>query len=311
MRRGKQLWASTFRYETKCQQEGHTSMTVSRRVFVTGSLALIGSDLTLEGAMAARRIQGAAAVATDLGIIPDLPEELRQYSDRDDLNESILKNFDVQLKGLQPALLKERQTALAIVQQTPSSSAQKAMTPYDIASFFLSIAQDKSNKYDSTWPGYMRAWPVRANPLIVEFFSQTTAKPAGDTTAWCSAFVNWCFVRSYASRTDADKLRAPTRNAASASWRNWGTGIVFEKGKSVPKNGSPKVGDLVVFVDKADSAHGHVGFYIDHNDTHVRVLGGNQLEGKPVRHCISEKLIPFWGNVLQIHSIRTDPALHI
>ncbi|BBZ99865.1 CHAP domain-containing protein [Bradyrhizobium diazoefficiens] len=284
-------------------------MTVSRRAFVTGALAFVGSDLTLQGAMAAQR-RPAGPIGTDIGVVPELPAELKQYSDRDDLNATILKDFDVETKGLQPALLAERQTALAIVQKVPSWSDQKMITPYDVASFFLGVAQDRAGKYDSTWPGYMRAWPVRANPLIVEFFSQTTTKPAGDTTAWCSAFVNWCFVRSHTGRNDSGKSRAPTRDAASASWRNWGTGMIFDKGKSTLRGGTPKVGDLVVFVDKGDSAHGHIAFYVDHNDTHVKVLGGNQLEGQPVRHCISEKLIPLWGNVLQIHSIRTDPALH-
>ena len=284
-------------------------MALNRRTLLTGSLALVGSGLGRDGAAAARRRQALREIGTDLGVVPELPEELRQYSGQDDLNESLLKSFEVEIKGLEPALLKERQTSLAIVQQAPSSTPQKVVTPYEVATYFLGIAQDKANKYDPSWPGYMRAWPVRANPLIVEFFSQTTTKPAGDTTAWCSAFVNWCFARSYSNRPDAAKLRPPTRDAASASWRKWGTGLVFDKGRSIPKNGTPRQGDVVVFIDRGDSAHGHVCFYVDHDQTHLKVLGGNQLEGKPVRHLISEKLIPLWGNALQIHSIRTDPAL--
>jgi uncharacterized protein (TIGR02594 family) len=264
----------------------------------------IGLALSSGGASAAQPAD------QDIGVVPELPEELRQYKDRDDLNQDMLKQFEAETKGLEPALLNERKTAIAIEQQAPSFSASSSPAPIEVARYFVNVAQDKSQKFPADWPSYMLAWPVRANPLIVEFFNATRTKPVGDMTAWCSAFVNWCFLRSRAGRPGTGNLLKPTENAASSSWRNWGQGIIFDRDKAVPKNGIPRVGDIVVFTDRGDSAHGHVCFFLALEGRSVRVVGGNQLEGKPVRHVISEKLIPLWGNVLQIHSIRTDVSLH-
>lgn len=255
-------------------------------------------------------VAAAPPVSQDIGTLPELPAELRQYKDRDDLNQDILKQFDTENKGIEPALLNERKTAIAIEQQAPSFGATSSPTPIDVARYFLNIAQDNSQKFPADWPSYMLAWPVRANPLIVDFFTATGTTPSGDMTAWCSAFVNWCFQRSRVGRPNAAKLLKPTGSAASSSWRSWGKGIVFDHGKAEPKNGTPRVGDIVVFVDRGDTALGHVCFFLALEGAGIRVLGGNQLEGKPTRHVISEKLIPFWGNVLQIHSIRTDASLH-
>ncbi|PRP68098.1 TIGR02594 family protein [Nonlabens agnitus] len=78
-----------------------------------------------------------------------------------------------------------------------------------------------------------------------------------DETAWCSAFVN--SVHHKACLPLSRKLNA-------ISW--------LEIGEPVT---DPVVGDVVVFWRKfKGSGYGHVGFYINETDTHIRVLGGNQ-----------------------------------
>lgn len=78
-----------------------------------------------------------------------------------------------------------------------------------------------------------------------------------DETAWCAAFVNWCFW----------KVGLPVPGTLAA--------------RSFLKVGrrtlAPKLGDLVVLwrISK-DSPYGHVGFFIRENDTLVYILGGNQ-----------------------------------
>jgi uncharacterized protein (TIGR02594 family) len=261
-------------------------------------------------ARASAATPGIKAIGEDIGSIPDLPGNLQQFQDQNDLNQDMLANYDTAAKGLGPALMAERLTAADIIQRAPTFVASSSQKPIDVARYFLSIAQDKDHKFPQEWPGFMRAWPVRANPLIVEFFTATGTKPSGDTTAWCSAFANWCFLRSRAGRPDLKHLLKPTASAASASWRNWGKGMVYDPGQITPKNGTPREGDIVVFVDRNDSAHGHVCFFVAQEGANLRVLGGNQFEGRPVRHAISEKIIPLWGTTLKIHSIRTDAVLH-
>jgi uncharacterized protein (TIGR02594 family) len=277
----------------------------SRRDFLASASGLIASGLLSAGLEAK---QPNYSGSKDIGRIPELPADLKAFANRDDLNQNLLVRPGT--KGILPAHPEETEIGRAIVSQAPFFSPTSPITPLDIARYFLAIAQDTDQKFDALWPSYMRAWPVRANPVIVTFFTDTHTKPAGDTTAWCSAFVNWCIDQARKGRPDKDKLLPPTHNAASKSWRSWGKGIVYEKSSFVTSNGTPSVGDVVVFVDTADTVHGHVCFYLGREGYRIRVLGGNQLEGKPIRHVISEKLIPLWGGTLQIHSIRSDPGLH-
>lgn len=78
-----------------------------------------------------------------------------------------------------------------------------------------------------------------------------------DETPWCSAFVNSVLKR--AGLEYSKKLNA-------VSWLNVGDPV-----------SDPKIGDIVVFWRKfKGSGYGHVGFYINETETHIRVLGGNQ-----------------------------------
>jgi uncharacterized protein (TIGR02594 family) len=93
---------------------------------------------------------------------------------------------------------------------------------------------------------------------IVEYLEATTiGSPFNqdDDTYWCSAFVVW--VMEHAGFTS-------TNSAWARSWLEWGKEI----------DNRPERGAIVVFSRGPTS--GHVGFYLAHTDTTIRVLGGNQ-----------------------------------
>jgi hypothetical protein len=163
------------------------------------------------------------------------------------------------------------------------------VAPIDVAQYFLAVG---AGAYGEELRPFAREWPVRANPMIMHFFTSTQSKPEGDVTAWCAAFVNWCLLRSHAASADEigqakggyitkgkpfapDNIkRYSTNNASSGSFRCW-DGIA-----------SPQRGDIVVFRDigtddmtKVCRGTGHVTFFVKIPSTGlVQVLGGNQSQ---------------------------------
>ena len=101
--------------------------------------------------------------------------------------------------------------------------------------------------------------------------------------------MNWCFLRGAGA--------AATQNASSGSFRKWHA-----------QTDTPVPGDVVVFHSArqraSDAGQGHVGFFLSQTSTHVQVLGGNQFEGRPVRHAINIKSIPKQSSALILHSFR-------
>jgi uncharacterized protein (TIGR02594 family) len=106
------------------------------------------------------------------------------------------------------------------------------------------------------------------NQRIIAYLHTTTLKAAyadTDSTAWCSAFVNWVLIK--AGKTG-------TNNALAASWLNW------KAGKSV----KPSYGAVTVIrkqgatSDKhtGSTTGNHVGFCVSCDAQQVRLLGGNQ-----------------------------------
>jgi len=102
------------------------------------------------------------------------------------------------------------------------------------------------------------------NPRILEYLHSTSlgdVEASRDSTAWCSAFVNWCVERAGYAGTDSARAR---------DWAHWGQALV-----------APRRGCIAVFrrpcssKDKKKSC-GHVAFFIDEIGNGVRVLGGNQ-----------------------------------
>jgi len=96
------------------------------------------------------------------------------------------------------------------------------------------------------------------NPRILTYFRAAGFKwVKDDETAWCAAFVNWCFWKA--------GCVVPGTLAARS---------FLKVGK---RTLAPKLGDLVVlWRGSKDSVYGHVGFYIKETATAVYILGGNQ-----------------------------------
>ena len=96
------------------------------------------------------------------------------------------------------------------------------------------------------------------NPEILKYFHSIGHEwVREDETAWCSAYINWCF---YMSGKDY------TGELTARSWLSIGREIK-----------APVMGDVaILWRDSRDSWKGHVGFFVTQDSTHVWLLGGNQ-----------------------------------
>jgi len=135
---------------------------------------------------------------------------------------------------------------------------------------------------------YNGGWRVRWNPVVVRFFTETKTTPAGDTTAWCAASLNWALARSGLHGTES---------ASSGS---------FRASKGLTDN--PHPGDIVVFAstdpDEARVGHGHVGLFLEQNASAIFLLGGNQKNDFG-HHAVCRKWILKKGNTLVFHSFHS------
>lgn len=185
--------------------------------------------------------------------------------------------------GEKPAFPEEENTARQILAKCPNGP-----TPYATAQYFLQISR---GAYGSAWQPYVKGWPSRWNPLIVAFFAATKSTPSGDTTPWCSAFVNWCFLQAGYGEA--------TTSASSGSFKCFSA-------EAAP----PKEGDVVVFKRQDPSAtscsgRGHVGFFVRDLGETVEVLGGNQIDSSDGCHEISVKPLAKKGTILTLESYRS------
>lgn len=95
-----------------------------------------------------------------------------------------------------------------------------------------------------------------------------------DETAWCAAFVNWCFWKA--------GLKVPGTLAARS---------FLSVGK---RTHSPKLGDLVVFWrGTKDGALGHVAFFIRESPYGIWVLGGNQSNAVNIALFPKEQVLEY------------------
>lgn len=112
------------------------------------------------------------------------------------------------------------------------------------------------------------------NPRVIEYLNATTNLSAAvrskDETPWCSAFVNWVMGQAGIEGT---------KNALARSWQGWGEHI-----------DEPYKGCIVVF--RREQGFGHVGFYLEETETHIKVLGGNQQNPETGIFEVSEKYYP-------------------
>ncbi|WFU10896.1 CHAP domain-containing protein [Rhizobium sp. CB3090] len=154
----------------------------------------------------------------------------------------------------------------------------------DAAKYLIGLPKDKAPvelakimMKDPTYGGVWE-WPSEnnmspANPLIVAFFAATSTKPEGDVTPWCAAFMGWVLRRcNYPS----------SGSAASASYRDFDkfpVALGDQKHPAAADTVPEKTGDIIVFRDVGDTAHGHVAFFdgwADDEKTVAWCVGGNQ-----------------------------------
>jgi uncharacterized protein (TIGR02594 family) len=115
---------------------------------------------------------------------------------------------------------------------------------------------------------------ARSNPHVIQYLKTTSIDPGmyNDSTAWCSAFVNWVVKQGGLKGTNS---------AAALSWRHWGEDAH-----------GPVLGAIAVI----DYGHGsgHVGFVAGvTTQGRILLLGGNQRDA--VRYSLfgTSKIIGF------------------
>jgi len=120
----------------------------------------------------------------------------------------------------------------------------------------------------TTGQPFNQRWPNAANPLLIRFFQDIGyANPPyrGDCTPWCAATIAWCLHRA--------GYKIPADPASSQAFKSYGNEVT-----------TPEHGDLCVFGDIGDPAHGHIGFFNGMASTAVvNVLGGNQGGSLPTK----------------------------
>jgi uncharacterized protein (TIGR02594 family) len=179
------------------------------------------------------------------------------------------------------------------------SKAPVNATPYRIAEYFVSSVPEK---YQRSWPEPDLSHPTYANPVILLFFVATSLKPAGDTTAWCAAFANWCLQHAGIPGTKC---------ARSQSFKEWGRSVWSKADGGMPTNA--KIGDIAVFRKLSKPGYGHVCFFKQISTKQpksIEVIGGNQIHGKePNRiHLIDMVSMRVDGD-LELYTIRTQEGL--
>lgn len=186
---------------------------------------------------------------------------------------TISSDYVIGLLGVEDPAAEEVELGMQLI-----STAPRDVSPIEIATYFQAL----TNKNKDGEP-YNAEWAVRANPLIVHFFTATRTVPSGDRTAWCAAFVNFCLQRAGVKGSGS---------ASSGTFRCWSN-----------ESTSPSIGDLVVLRERGSEQNcvgsGHVGFFVSQTDKIVTILGGNQ------GNRINEQNFKKKGRALQFHSIRS------
>lgn len=146
---------------------------------------------------------------------------------------------------------------------------------------------DQTEKWSTNGEPFNRRWRKYANPLLVDIWTDMGQPKATDCTAWCAITLAWCLKR--------DGRPVPEDCASSQSYLKYGTPI-----------GTPTRGDLCVFTNRGDSAHGHVTIYNRTLDAgHIEVLGANQGLSDPT-NCGAN----ITANVIDLRSMATSTTTH-
>jgi hypothetical protein len=237
---------------------------------------LIGAAMSASSLIFPAFAQTPAVDTTIISALPPLPADLASQASLPPAAYIVTEGV-----GTGAPRTDEIDTAYELLVNAPVGGAA-----IDVAQYFLAVG---AGAYGGNYRPFAREWPVRANPMIMHFFTSTQTKPEGDVTAWCAAFVNWCLLRSHAVSADEigqaggyikkgkpfateNLKRFSTNSASSGSFRCW---------DNIP---SPRRGDIVVFKDagtdnltKVCQGSGHVAFFLKLPSAGVvQVLGGNQ-----------------------------------
>lgn len=255
------------------------------------------------GALLTSSLPVAAQSQTD-DPAPPLPTDLQDS----DLPEYFDLVIDVKQLGTAKPTSEEETLAREVLDKAPYDT-----TPHTVAQYFRDVGK---GTYGDRYRPYAGGWPVRYNPVIIEFFKATKLEPldpggSGDATFWCAAFANWCIAR--ASSKDGtireQDLRRGTQNASSGSFRCFGQ-----------ETKKPKKGDIVVWavrgsVNGCNIGSGHVAFYDGQEieDGAIPVIGGNQTDREMKRNAVTRKAIgrtfPRGNRTVEFHSFRTATYL--
>jgi len=113
------------------------------------------------------------------------------------------------------------------------------------------------------------------NPRIIEYH-KASGGFGSDEIAWCSSFVNWCFLR-------AGMSFAMSGRANARSWLKMGIETL-----------KPETGDVVIFWrGRKKGWQGHVGFYAGEKGGKILVLGGNQLNQVSYQYYPKDRLLGY------------------
>ena len=115
---------------------------------------------------------------------------------------------------------------------------------------------------------------AKHNPRVLEYLQScellSKSLQRKDETPWCAAFVNWCMEQAGLEGTNS---------AWARDWLHWGQ-----------ERSEPSRGCVVVF---SRGPGGHVGFYLDENETHIQVLGGNQNNEVNILYYSKRRLLGY------------------
>ena len=210
--------------------------------------------------------------------------------ERPRIDDYLLANArGLEILGGKPPTERDICSADAILDAAPTSS------PFEVALYFENL-----KKKNEDGDAFNCRWPVRANPVIVAFFTATTTgDPGTDSVPWCSAFVNWCLQRAN---------KAGTNCAIAQSFLCYSKPI------------SPAAGQIAVFKgtgssdsdqDACHATGGHVAFYLGESGDEIQILGGNQCRDGEYcdpnqinRTCVTRMTRPRRNEHQTFHSVR-------
>ena len=234
---------------------------------------------------------------------PPLPKDLQTV----DLPEYFDLEIDIRKLGTGKPTTEEERIAREVLNGAPYNTL-----PYKVAQYFRDVGR---GVHGQRYRPYAGGWPIRYNPVIIEFFKATKLQPLdpgglGDATFWCAAFANWCIAR--ASSKDGTirepDLQRGTRSASSGSFRCFGS-----------ETKQPERGDIVVWavqgtVNGCKIGSGHVAFFDgEMGGAAIPVIGGNQtdreLNRSAVTHGVIGKVFPRGKVMVELHSFRTASYL--